>query len=372
MSYYFHYAGVIVFLLAAIPLRADETPRPTAPADQVLLLRNGQALRGKITHAGDYYFVTLASGEIRLKADQVDLICRNLEEGYAAKRGGIDPTKVNDHLDLAQWCLEHELYEGATAELADAEAIDRSNARLALIKRQMELARQRPGVHDRKLAAADKVLTNEELDRLVRGMPHGTVEMFSTAIQPLLLNTCTTSGCHGVAADNRLRLLRLNLGKSASRRLTQRNLHAVMQLIDRNNPSASPLLQVPIAPHGTSKNPIFTSKEAVQYRQLVVWVSRVTNAPTTEQPTSVEKPNDTLSQRFSTAPAIELDASFAPNPAHATSGAGAGRVAPTAKSDEPATSASGKRTARKIASPEMPADDPFDPDLFNRRYFPRR
>ena len=60
--------------------------------------------------------------------------------------------------------------------------------------------------------------------------------------------------------------------RSISRRLTQRNLHAAIRCINSGDPAMSPLLVNAIREHGDSKAPVFTSREVLQYRQLVSWV----------------------------------------------------------------------------------------------------
>ena len=114
-----------------------------------------------------------------------------------------------------------------------------------------------------------------ELDRLSRAMPPGGMETFTATVQPLLLNSCSTHECHGPRSASKFRLLRAHPGRVPSRRLTQRNLHSVMQWIDRENPTASPLLTQSIKPHGPKRAVIFDAANAEQYRELVNWVGRV-------------------------------------------------------------------------------------------------
>ncbi|MBI2823730.1 MAG: hypothetical protein HYX69_03445 [Planctomycetia bacterium] len=357
----------LIALVVAAAARADDDDRPQPPEARVLLLRNGQVLSGQVTRVGNMYYVTLASGEIRLSADAVELVCRDLEEGYERKRTSIDPDKLTDHLDLALWCIRQELFDDAASEIAAAATIDPRHPRVGLIERQLKLARERPAQSPpRKAAPAAAAPTSEELDRMLRGMPRGTVETFANTIQPLLLNNCTGAGCHGQQSEGRLQLLRTQLGQSASRRLTQRNLYAVLQLIDRHDPPASPLLTVPIAPHGTAKAAIFTGKEVAQYRQLVQWIMRVAQAPAPEQPQSIESPGDELLQRL---PGRRRDEP--PPTASTTDGTGERRAA----SDKPSRSRRTSSEKKKPPADEPPTDaaaavDPLDPEVFNRRFFP--
>ncbi len=293
---------VAVFLVPAL-VTAEQPPLASAGGEGVVLLRNGQVLHGKVTRTGDHYIVSLSSGEIRLKADAVERVCRDLEEGYQQKHADVEQGKVQDRLELAQWCIRQELFGYAVRELTDAIAADPTHPRIALVERQLELARERRTPQSGGAAKPDATPSNDDLDRLTRGMPPGTVETFSNTIQPLLLNTCTAAGCHGPQSETKLRLLRIPLGKTPSRRLTQRNLHAVLATINRDDPPASPLLTAPIAPHGTAKAAIFTNREVVQYKHLVDWVHRVASDATAPQPATVERPAENLLQNMSSSAA---------------------------------------------------------------------
>jgi hypothetical protein len=246
---------VVLFLTCCLwPLalaNADDASLKVSPQPGVVLLRNGQVLSGKVTEAGEEYYVSLPSGEIRLQRSQVEMVCRDLRQGYERKRSRIDPARVQDHLDLAMWCLWQKLFDEATNEIAEARKINERFPRIALVERQLKLAQEQPQHGDHK-AEVGNGPTADDLDRLMRGMPPGTIETFANTIQPLLLNTCASGGCHGAQSENQLRLLRTQLGKTSSRRFTQRNLHSIVDLIDRADPPASPILTIPVAPHGNA------------------------------------------------------------------------------------------------------------------------
>jgi hypothetical protein len=345
------------------PARADDAALTVAPQPGVVLLRNGQALAGNISRAGEEYYIALPSGEIRLRANQVELVCRDLQEGYERKRSRMDPERLADHLDLAIWCIRQRLYEQGNQEIADARGIDAKHPRITLVERQLKLAQQQPTASEHRVLSGDSGPSTEDLDRLLRGMPHGTVETFSSTIQPLLLNTCGNAGCHGPQSESKLRLLRTQLGKTSNRRFTQRNLYAVIEMINRSDPPASQLLTAPVAPHGTAKAAIFTNKEVVQYRQLVQWVMRVASGPASEQPASVERSSEPLLQRLP--PATRSAGESAP-----------ANLLLMGRSDARAPAASGGKNAAKKSAQKQPAasddppGDPFDPEIFNRQFLP--
>lgn len=355
-------------LPAAEPLRL-------APVQGLVLLRNGEVLTGTIARTGDYYHVSKPGSEIRLKVAEVDRVAETLTELYEEKRGRVRPGKLADRLDLAEWCLAQRLLEQATAELDTAAAIDPEHPKIVLIRRRIVLAQRPPEEHVAPAAVVDRGPTKEELDRLVRGLPPHAVESFTSTIQPLLVNNCTTSGCHGPTSQGKLRLLRLSLTGPANRRLTQRNLHAVWQTVNTNDPAASPLLTKPIRPHGKAKGPIFSGHGAAQYRQLVAWVYAATRQRR-PQPVSEEDepPPPTLALTTKKKPSLR-------RPAPAVTAPPLDDEAAASEPDEEPLSLppdeAGSDAPARHSSEEAQIDDdylpvdPFDPEVFNRRFLRR-
>src|SRR4051812_8229843 len=107
-------ALVLVQVMLCASLRADDAA--LAPQDGLLLLRTGGVVSGRITRAGDRYYVAVPDGEIRLKASEVDLVCRDLEDGYSRKRAAAVGHGAEGHLDLCQWCLREGLLDHAKQE----------------------------------------------------------------------------------------------------------------------------------------------------------------------------------------------------------------------------------------------------------------
>ena len=345
--------GLVVLVLGA-PLRA-EPPLQLEPQVGVLLLTNGQVLRGKVTQAGDHYYVALEHGEIRLRAAEVELFCHDLQEGYQRRSAAIMAGDVPAHLDLADWCIRFELFDSAARELTTVIECDPTHPRIPLLQRRLEMARLQASEKTTRSPAAVETVSNEDLDRMVRGMPHGAVECFAQTIQPLLLNHCSTAGCHGVGSGSQLVLHRNSLGKTPSRRLTQRNLHATIRCVNSADPAMSPLLVNAIREHGDTKAPVFTSREVLQYKQLVSWVYLVAqkSAP---QPAETVAPNPV--------PLLQAPLTPAAKPAPTSSPTGA------AATGEPESRKAGNAAPAKKVDVFVPAD-PFDPEIFNRQFAPR-
>jgi hypothetical protein len=218
-----------------------------------------------------------------------------LNEGYLRKRQSVRPDRVEDRLDLAEWCIRHRLLDQAAAELRDAASADNTHPMIPLLHRRLELAKNPPPAPE---ASRATIVSHDELERLVRGLPPESVETFTTSIQPLLVNHCATAGCHTAGPQSRTtwQLLRVPLAKSATRRVTQRNIASTLDLVNRESPSASQLLTVPLEQHGTTRGPIFSSREIAQYKLLVDWVHQVASRTKAASPASVQPESPPLFQ----------------------------------------------------------------------------
>jgi hypothetical protein len=340
--------------------RAEGPPTAAASGQGMLVLRNGEVIEGKITKVDDLYLVDLAHGRIRINQRDVDVVCGSLEEGYRKKRATIQVGNVHDHLSLAQWCLRHNLLGPASVELADATAADPKNPMIAALQHRLKMAMEPPPVFQAKKAPAVAGPSNEELDRMLRGMPRGTVETFTRSVQPVLLNHCATSGCHGAESES-LRLHRVSTGAPMSRRTTQRNLYSALKFIDLANPSGSRLLSAASRPHGSLTHAIFSERQAVQYQHLVDWANQLAGRAVQETPAAVARSQ----------PAEVTEPSFGGTPP---------RVLSNESRKAQALGASERRRAnRRTAGPSKNAGDaspasfdqaadPHDPEVFNRLY----
>lgn len=355
-------AVVATFLVAVLSQARAEGPQVAQPVQGMVVLRNGEVLAGKITKFEDLYLVDLAHGRIRVKQADVELICGSMEEGYQKKRATIQVGNVHDHLDLAQWCLRHNLLGQASVELADARVADPKNPMVGALQHRLKMAMEPPIPSGTKTPLPSGPSTGE-LDRMLRGMPRGAVETFTQSVQPVLLNHCASGGCHGSQSETGLRLYR-SVGTTSSRRMTQRNIHSVLSFIDLEKPSSSRLLVAASGPHGTAEHAIFGEREAAQYQQIANWVNLLAGPTTPEIPASVARGTSSKG-------AEELFGETAPKVLAAESG----KALPLASAKRHRTNrrpgALGKADEAKPASFEEPAD-PFDPEVFNRRYGPAK
>jgi hypothetical protein len=356
-----------------------------SPRNGVLLLNNGELIEGTITAAGDRYDVNKEGGEIYIKRSDVAVVGRDAHDCYVHKRAGIEQGRAADHLDLAEWCLKNNLLPQAEQEIAAARAADAGHPKIRLLEARLKVAQEGPK-NSPPTASAEKTTSPEQLDTMVRTLPAGSMESFTTTIQPMLLNYCAKSGCHGPRSANALRLERIAPNRLAGRHPTQRNLQSVLTMVDRQQPEDSKLLQAPIRPHGSTKGPIFTDREQAQYKQLVQWVYQVANAKESSARPTLEERGAPLLQAVphKGRPPIVEPAEIEPARPKAARPAqdwsenfpdqSAGRAGQPESLIQPPRSACG---VTAINAPREPADkrgdfvpkDAFDPEIFNRRFF---
>ena len=108
-------------------------------------------------------------------------------------------------------------------------------------------------------------------------LPKGALELFTRRVQPLLVNNCTASGCHRPEGPTEFSLSRAILYGESNQKTTHHNLSAALAQIDRTNPTQSPLLVVPLKPHGGLDHAIFPPHRRTLRQLLVQWVTLVTD-----------------------------------------------------------------------------------------------
>ncbi len=353
-------------LLAAV--WAAEPPA-AATKQEMVLLRNGEILKGRILRDDGCYRIALADGEVRVRLSEAELVCKSLDEAYEFKRNRLALGRAEDHLDLAEWCLRQELPGYTAKEISAAMALDPQNPRIEFLDRRLRQFLETPPPAPAERTAETPHVTNADLDRLVQGMPPGTVEAFTSTIQPLIMNSCATSGCHGPGSKSSYVILRIPSDRTNTRRLTQRNLESAVQMLDYQNPQQSRLLTAASRPHGTARSAIF-DPQTVKYRQLYSWIALVTQktpgAPDlSEQPATVGLPGSSaknLNQASDTPASSESDA----RPARSTYRSRVARSSPRSSDptgsgpEIPANSDSGAGKTNAGFAPLPPAEPPKD------------
>jgi hypothetical protein len=328
-------AGICLAVVLERSLVADDPTLSLEPTEGLLVLKNGQTLEGQIAQSGDRYIIWMNGSEIRLAADQVDLWCRSIDEAYEAKCKRLPASGIAERVELVRWCLKQNLLDEATDQLEAARASKPDAVEWTLLERQVELARSGPEDGSALTVPTLAGPSGDELDDILRRLPRNTVADYVSTIQPLVLHHCGNGGCHGSPTAQHWPLLRIPSGSTPRRRVTQRNLYNTLVQIDQNRPEMSVLLRMASRAHGGRDVAPLGGPGTPEYQQLVDWVRGAAAGRLPVRPASAQAvlPDSTPN---SPQPVASLPPS------------------------EPLPSTSG--TA---------ANDPFDPEAFNRLHSPR-
>jgi hypothetical protein len=364
-----------------------------APTAGVLLLRNGNMMQGEITRLGDHYLLTISGGELKIAAKDVEAQCSDIEGVYDWKLRRLSGEGAGPHLDLAEWCLRHNLHRHCAEQLSLALAEEPSNKRIELVDRRLHLALSLPTPTNAS-ASSTAVVSPEQLDKMLTDLPKGALERFTTIVQPMLNNRCATAQCHGNSSHPGLQLMRPPTGIGAPTRFTHRNIYSALQYIDRDDPLSSPLLRVPQEPHGGATLAVFDLRSRNQLHELQTWVEQLSTRPQPPPPEPATIPPTTV--QYSSQ--VRMPPAIAPNTTAAAESVAAAPNEADAPSDDslPAKETAvpslrpgyppSARDPRARLQPKFPAEknppasdrttwkprDPFDAEIFNRMHGVKR
>ena len=271
-------AGLLGFLPTLI---SSLVAQELHPQSGVLLLRSGSLLRGEIIRSGDFTQVRVATGTVRVRTADIAHHANSVSAAYTWQRDRIPANHAEAHFDLAEWCLRQGLVHEAAEELKVAAQLEPNHRRLAALQRRSDwVAQQQAHPPNRPGTSVSQPLPPVEPDRPPTGGaatfgPHA-VAPFRRRVQPILLNRCGAASCHGGDQAGAFQLARPLTGRPLSRQITLRNLQAVHAQTDTSAPTLSPLLQVPLGPHGGLQIAAWQSTSDPLYRHVENWLAMAT------------------------------------------------------------------------------------------------
>lgn len=342
----------VVLLAATTPVHAQ---RPSTAAG-VLVLRNGHLLQGDISRSGDEYVVRQATSVIRLGAAQVEFFARTRREAYEVLRRRHDPPTGDDHIRLAQWCLRNELLDGAAEELDALKQAVPHHRDLRRLEVQLAQAQAR-GV----AVASTAEPLEPPLSRLspvplqsaaLIDAPATARAEFVRSIQPMLIRSCATAGCHAPGGEETFQLDRLAAVGGGHPALIQANLDQLWRQVDAADYRQSPLVRRASTAHGVAELRS-TPLHPHQVEVLEQWLREALELPSPEEAAAAEAAHASDPSGTSAPNALPVAASAPPGSGPAPPAA----PAPVAAPDQPVAAAS--------AAPPEGARDRFDPAIFH-------
>lgn len=378
-------AALTVIALAAMPpqTRAQSGVQPPvasakAPKPHVLLRNNG-VLQGTATQIGTKVQIQRDDSST-LVLDRSEVLCwgDSLISLYQFKKDHRSESNFGRLVDDARWCLKHGLIQQAADDIRAARAINPSDTSANLLAQRIarritesilspksDVAQTgiRTVSHETLLAPSmvrpqsgdDRV--NKRNESVSENLDPTTLQQFVRHVQPVLLNRCVR--CHDHRSENQFRLLAPVAGSRPSQRISKENLVATMEFVALDNPPVSEILKRMTDGHAGDRlhSPMRLSRNLAGIQQWLATARWNTDLSQQETGLQIVSQDDVEIEALATDAAVTLDpdtiAVQAPK-------------APT-RNDGRHEKAGSQSKEKKIAR-LPPVENPFDPDLFNRRF----
>lgn len=311
---------------------------PSRDHGRVLVLNNHQVMEGEIEKVGTEYRVRRGTGETWVPGDGVLCLCQDLCEAHRTLRRIANLEDPDERVRLARWCHLHGLRAEALEEARAAQALRPEHPECLRLLRALQSGASTAG---RRVDPPAHAAARPEAGGLSAvDVTAESLALFTTRVQPILMNACAT--CHASGRGGNFRLTRTFDDPTIARRATQENLAAAAAQLNGERPEASPLLTRAVALHGDAAQPPLKGRQTAAYRTLQEWV-RVTTPGMTPVPPSAT-------------------AAWPPPPTKP--------LASASVRQKPDRTSRDAMPPRPTASPTP--TDPFDPAIFNRAMHPER
>ena len=253
----------------------------TSARETLLVLLDGQIKSGHVTPRPDGYDIQVPGGRMYINSDRVRFAAASLPEAYDLMRDSLTELTPASHLELARWCLTNKLHSQAKREVLNALYLDPNRQDAKRMLQALEHVGQDPNAPNERTGltvypSQSEILRPKFETRSLAGLSRSIASSFVSDVQPLLMNKCATSGCHGRGTQSQFEIVSTLRGSTPA--LAERNLAAVLSQIDFANPSDSPLLKTGEQAHGNMALSAFRGRAgAMQMKRLRDWVQQASH-----------------------------------------------------------------------------------------------
>ena len=261
-------------------------PAVTENGKSVLLLRNGQTFTGLIAKPADmathYIVLDPLGNRLRFPSDQVEFVSDSLLEIYAYRRASQIRNNATACLQLAQWCMQSQLFTEAQDQINNAIAINGRSRAAVQLEIRLDLLRSASvssTAESTNTNASRSIIDADIVQRRIDQLSAGVLQQFIHSIQPLLLNRCAVAGCHGPSPRSSYLLFRTSAKHAVPHRVSQRNLYNTLATLDLDKPDRSLLLTAATTSHGAQTKPSLEMDASEDITTLVNWVRVVATNP---------------------------------------------------------------------------------------------
>ncbi|MGL6226571.1 MAG: hypothetical protein ACRC10_08090 [Thermoguttaceae bacterium] len=360
---------------------ANQTPQPIG----ALLLKTGYVTLGTATLERNVYQVQGKYGRFSVPTHRVEYAGYDLLDLLQYKRSLLVSPNYDELFALGKWCLANGLNEEAIVEFQRCKSFVSVPQAIRLLDNEIRAA-ERTDPQFRQHSKLDAVLREEasqnlddfDYDRWGLTVPHVLAERFRKEVQPILIDRCAATNCHGSGSQNEL-TLQIPQRTYSTAGATVRNMKAAMEQIDFGNPVNSPLLTAPLRNHGGVK-PVFGKKSQNTQGAFERWIEQVAQETPESLGLNRRTPNrfddelpfeESRTEQFAVSPQplptgspIQQVGYSEPKPVGPTTDSGNLKKAAHSPTQE----------TKPLAQPrklklENRAEDPFDPNQFNQKYY---
>ncbi len=341
----------------------SEEPVAALRKEQVLVMHNGQVLRGSISRSPNGYVVEHSAGRLVVPFDDAWIVGNDMKDSFRQMAESFPKPTAATHYQLALWGWSHQLKQEARSQLVMALDRDAEHeaARDMLKRVDEQLAAERRRTAGHKTPTQVRTVGGIELPEVesLAGLSRETASQFTTRVQPLLVNKCGNATCHGANSNAEFRLEAIRGTGAGARVRTERNLAALLNHINTVQPLQSDVLTVPAGNHaGLSKAIFYGPTGERQLQTLKSWIRSAAKEISHDSQLAEQRPNLVAAQpnfpKATTPTTVDENEEEASDESES---AGPVRIA-SARRIEPETT----------SVEEDDAEDAFDPEVFNRRY----
>ncbi|MDR1384776.1 MAG: hypothetical protein LBJ67_13160 [Planctomycetaceae bacterium] len=238
-----------------------------------VLLKNDQVLEGEYQPNGNFFYLTNPFGTVQISRDDTAFVGQTLKEIYQFKKHQT-PLNSPELTRLATWCVANKMQNEAADEYDRAILWATDQATVVFLCNEKKAAM---AMFDEQTAREDAVLPELKKYRdWKKNIPETTFYQFRQTVFPLLVQNCSGMACHGSNSLNEFRFMEITNPIDKNNMdddiVLLKNLQQVLRYIFADSPLESPLIRIPIVPHGRTKQ-IFTQRNARQYKYLFDWVA---------------------------------------------------------------------------------------------------
>ncbi len=254
---------------------------------QFLVLKTGSVYSGLLELRDGKYVVSRNNGSLmRFVTGEVDFVANSLQEAYEKLNLRVAKGDSLGRQKLVSWCLKNRQLQGAreqidllklltSSESTTVKLFERQLAALAKPREEIAPAPMANAGHQtsgiRRLPKTDhKMASRAELMALVESYDREPIRIYNRSIHNRIVNGCAAAKCHA-DAENPMRLWRVDNHGGIASTGVQRNLHAITQYIDRDDPLGSDFLKYARSAHGGSDAAPYEST-SFHYHAIRDWV----------------------------------------------------------------------------------------------------